>query len=613
MSGPAAEELRAAFRLFDTNGDGTLSKDELTAVFTRPTGLRPPLTPVQVDQLFTKIDMDGDGQITYAEFVSDLTPTGLASLEARQKRGDIMVFVVHRTRLASVKYTGEPIEIYDEFWVHHPHGKHPLLSEFVAITLTDKQVDEQLEDIRLSSYRWKDIKGVGVVDEEGQHQYQTPGNFGWFLELCKAHGWIGWIDFISNIVVNLPAAHTVSYMGELYAKCTVVPQGLNEQAALVEAMGRAWVFQETAFGPLDKDGVRRLLECVRALGERVRAGDEKVLLGEFAEAADGVARLLNRRGWEGFLVAEGAELTTGDDYVPSDTKGKNAEVMADILVQRVGRVAEEERLTQTQLFEESAYPRNWVLYQQVVNMVKKVVVYSGWATSSHVLDYFTRPAAANLAEPLVPKLLTTNRHEACETVDAFLDTFGLSILKAYGTLEVTFETDRAVAVTEVARSMLATHHKVKVDAVELLRMAWVRATTFFKERRPGFAINGIQKTIPEGKRLLGLGTIKGTPILAATNGKPSCYKTASGGVHDLNLHLGRGFGLSFSDGVFAHADGQQYHGFLCHPPPMLADKGAVLIEVYRRVEDPASLPAIIYVALGSHYSGPPAAQEVAFD
>ena len=192
--GPAAEALHAAFRLFDTNGDGTLSKDELAAVFTRPTGLRPPLTPVQFDELFRKIDLDGDGRITYAEFVSDLTPTGLAALEARPARREIKVFVVLRTRLASVKYTGEPIEIYDEFWVHHPHGKQPLLSEFVAIVLTDEQVDEQLKDIRLSSYRWKDIKGIGVVDEEGQQQYQTPGNFGWFLELCKEHGWIGWID-----------------------------------------------------------------------------------------------------------------------------------------------------------------------------------------------------------------------------------------------------------------------------------------------------------------------------------------------------------------------------------------------------------------------------------
>ena len=537
--------------------------------------------------------------------------SALAALAARPARGGIKVFVVLRTRLASVKYTGEPIEMYDEFWVHHPHGKQPLLFEFVAIVLTDEQVDEQLKDIRIASYRWKDIKGIGVVDEEGQQQYQTPGNFGWFLVLCKEHGWIGWIDFFSNIVVNVPAEYTVSYMGKLFAECTVVLQGLYEQAALVDAMGQAWIFQETAFGPLVEHGVRRLLESVRALGERVRAGEERVLLGEFAEAADGMARLLNRRGWEGFLAAEKAELTTGDDYVPSDTKGGNAEVMADILVQRLGGM-EEERLTRQQLFEESAYPRNWVLYRQVVNMVKKVGKWSGWAASSHVLDYFTRPAAANLAEPLVPKLLTTSRHKACATVDTFLDTFGLSMLKAYGTLRVSFEKDRAVAVTEVARSMLATRYKVEVDAVELLRMAWVRATTFFKERSPGFAINGIQKSIPEGKRLLGLGTIKGTPILAASD-SPSCYKTASGEVHDLNIHLGRGFGLSFSDGVFAHAGGQQYHGFLCQPPPMLADKGAHLIQVYRRVEDPASQPAIVYVMLGSQYSCPPAAQEVAFD
>ena len=92
------------------------------------------------------------------------------------------------------------------------------------------------------------------------------GNFGWFLELCKEHGWIGWIDFMSNVVVNVPAEYTVSYMGELYAKCTVVPQGLYEQAALVDAMSRAWIFQEMTFGALDEEAMGGLFEQLRERG-----------------------------------------------------------------------------------------------------------------------------------------------------------------------------------------------------------------------------------------------------------------------------------------------------------------------------------------------------------
>ena len=68
-------------------------------------------------------------------------------------------------------------------------------------------------------------------------------------------------------------------------------------------------------------------------------------------------------------------------------------------------------------------------------------------------------------------------------------------------------------------------------------------------------------------------------------------KTASGEVHDMRVNMGANYGLSFSDGVFAHADGQQYHGFVCNPPPMLATEGALQILVWRRVGDSARLHA----------------------
>ena len=157
----------------------------------------------------------------------------------------------------------------------------------------------------------------------------------------------------------------------------------------------------------------------------------------------------------------------------------------------------------------------------------------------------------------------------------------------------------------------------KMGVEELMRRAWVRATASFKELgTPNFGITGIQQTIPEGKRLLGLGTIKGTPILANSySGNPTCYKTASGEVHDTRKIMGSGDGLSFSDGVFANAEGQKYHGFVCNPPPLLADAGSLLIEVYQRVGDPSGLPAIVSVGLDEaslSYTGPRAAEKVVF-
>ena len=109
---------------------------------------------------------------------------------------------------------------------------------------------------------------------------------------------------------------------------------------------------------------------------------------------------------------------------------------------------------------------------------------------------------------------------------------------------------------------------------------------------------------------------EGTPILADPNyGEPRCYKTASGEVHNTVLIQGYEVGLTFSDGVFTDAKGQEYHGFACDPPPSLAAKGARKIWVYRRVGDPSGLPALVSVGLRADqgFDGPPAAEEVAFD
>ena len=134
----------------------------------------------------------------------------------------------------------------------------------------------------------------------------------------------------------------------------------------------------------------------------------------------------------------------------------------------------------------------WDLYQRVLGMVNRVGVVAGFA-SKHVLDYFTRPADDNPAEPLMLKLLTTSRYEGLATADAFLDAFGLPILKAYATLDVTYEKDREVAVSEVARFILASRFGEKMGVEELMRRAWVRATASFKELgTPNFGITGIQ-------------------------------------------------------------------------------------------------------------------------
>ena len=175
----------------------------------------------------------------------------------------------------------------------------------------------------------------------------------------------------------------------------------------------------------------------------------------------------------------------------------------------------------------------------------------------------------------------------------------------------------AVETTEVQAEEAPAEQKLELSdkAFSEFGLGEALCASLKEQGSPAFPISGIQPTIPEGKRLLGLGTIKGTPILADSyNGQPTCYKTASGEVHDTRKLMGPDVGLSFSDGVFADAEGQQYHGFVCNPPPLLADAGALQIQVYRRVGDPSGLPAIVSVGLDPDTEGgPPAAEEVAFD
>ena len=61
------EDLRAAFALYDTNGDGLLSPDELKAIMCRQVPGGTARTEAEVDELVRQFDTDGDGMLSMEE------------------------------------------------------------------------------------------------------------------------------------------------------------------------------------------------------------------------------------------------------------------------------------------------------------------------------------------------------------------------------------------------------------------------------------------------------------------------------------------------------------------------------------------------------------------
>ncbi|KAH3828050.1 neo-calmodulin-like [Dreissena polymorpha] len=67
------EEIMDAFKVFDTDGNGNISKAELRNAMT---SLGKKFREPELDELFQLADINGDGQINYKEFVRIISPTG---------------------------------------------------------------------------------------------------------------------------------------------------------------------------------------------------------------------------------------------------------------------------------------------------------------------------------------------------------------------------------------------------------------------------------------------------------------------------------------------------------------------------------------------------------
>lgn len=73
------EDMREAFNVFDRNGDGYISVDELRSVLAS-LGLKQGRTFEDCKKMIMKVDVDGDGRVNFSEFREMMKGGGLSAL-----------------------------------------------------------------------------------------------------------------------------------------------------------------------------------------------------------------------------------------------------------------------------------------------------------------------------------------------------------------------------------------------------------------------------------------------------------------------------------------------------------------------------------------------------
>ena len=311
-----------------------------------------------------------------------------------------------------------------------------------------------------------------------------PANYLWFFEVVKDRKVLGWVDFISNIMIGVGTSGRVSdgarptplprssLRSSRYRRHRGGDGGVLRLAAdggpldvprrhrtrpehsiasmLKMALSRCWIFQETAFGSLDDIGVERVLTKLHELGEEAsdevrgaidefegakdvsslsaeaQAGLEK--LSTYIMAAEQLAVLLSRRGWQEWIAKmndtfdeQDEKLPLMPDYGPMATAYDN---LGYLLVRRIcgddaahtipnDRSSEVEPwwLDAAAFKSKEAYPEEyrpaWLLHEEI--MKKLLSIKNRGLPVLHVIDIFTRVQNVKASKPILRMRQVTRR------------------------------------------------------------------------------------------------------------------------------------------------------------------------------------------------------------
>jgi calcium-binding protein CML len=75
------DDIREAFKVFDQNGDGYITVEELRSVLSS-LGLKQGRTAEDCKRMISKVDKDGDGMVDFKEFKQMMRGGGFAALES---------------------------------------------------------------------------------------------------------------------------------------------------------------------------------------------------------------------------------------------------------------------------------------------------------------------------------------------------------------------------------------------------------------------------------------------------------------------------------------------------------------------------------------------------